>query len=177
MSVAQMMRVTALTFAGALVLLISMVYSVGTILPVAHVAAARGEFPAARKRVWQVITDWQQYPKWRSGVTAVEVLSAEGESASWVEVDTRGDSLKLKAVEIDAPYRLVTSVGGDEDAPIAGTWTFALDDDGPGTYLRIVEEAEVHDPLFRFVAAVFTGHTLTMDTYLSDLRQYLEDAD
>ena len=177
MQFAQVARIAVFTLLGALALTVTIIYGVGTILPVAHVAATRGELPATRERVWQVITDWQQYPTWRSGVTAGEVLSTEAEGAAWVEVDTWGDSLELRTVDIDAPYRLVTSIGGDEDAPFAGTWTFELDDDGPGTYLRIVEEAEVYDPLFRFVAAVFTGHAETMDTYLTELRQYLEDED
>jgi uncharacterized protein YndB with AHSA1/START domain len=174
MSVAKVMKVTALTLAGTLLIAISIVYAVGSVLPVAHVAAVRGELPATRERVWQTITDLPHHPQWRSEVVEVHVRSAPGDSVTWVEVDAWGDSLTLAIVEVDPPRRLVTRIA-EQDAPFAGTWTFELDDDGPGTYIRIVEEGEVYDPIFRFVAAVFIGHTATMDSYLSDLRHHLEE--
>lgn len=174
MRASHVMKVAVLTLVGALLIIVSIVYGVGSVLPVAHVAAVRGELPATRERVWQTITDWPQYSRWRSDVVEVHVLSARGDSITWVEVDAWGDSLTLATVEVDAPRRLVTRIA-QEDAPFGGTWTFELDDDGPGTYLRIVEEGEVYDPIFRFVAAVFIGHTATLDTYLSDLRQHLEE--
>ncbi len=172
MSAGRVMKVAAVTLAGAVLIIASIVYAVGSALPVAHIAAVRGELPATRERVWQMITDWPQYPQWRTDVTAVVVRSSKGDSTTWVEIDAWGDSLALAIVEVDAPRRLVTRIA-QEDAPFGGTWTFELDDDGPGTYLRIVEEGEVYDPVFRFVAAVFIGHTATLDTYLSDLRRHL----
>jgi uncharacterized protein YndB with AHSA1/START domain len=174
MSAGQVMKVAAVTLAGTVLIMALIVYAVGSALPVAHVAAVRGELPATRERVWQTITDWPQYTQWRTDVAAVVVRSSQGDSTTWVEVDAWGDSLTLATVEVDAPRRLVTRIA-QEDAPFAGTWTFELDDDGPGTYLRIVEEGEVYDPIFRFVAAVFIGQTATLDTYLSDLRRHLEE--
>ncbi len=174
MSVGQVMKVAALTLAGALLIIVSIVYAVGSVLPVAHVAVVRGELPATRERVWQTITDWPQYTQWRTDVAAVAVRSSQGDSATWVEVDAWGESLTVATVEVDAPRRLVTRIV-QEDTPFGGTWTFELDDDGPGTYIRIVEEGEVYDPVFRFVAAVFIGHTATLEAYLSDLRHHLEE--
>ncbi len=171
----QVMKVVTLTLGSALLILIAIAYVVGSILPVAHVAAVRGELPATRERVWQTITDWPQHSRWRSDVAAVVVRSSKGDSVTtWVEVDAWGDSLTLATVEVDPPRRLVTRIAQD-DLPFAGTWTFELDDDGPGTYIRIVEEGEVYDPIFRFVAAVFIGHTATLEAYLFDLRRHLEE--
>ena len=174
MSARRLVLVAVLTVAGAVSIAIAAAYAIGAVLPVAHVAAVRGELPATRERVWQTITDWQGQAQWRTEVAAVEVRSVEGDDVVWVEVDTWGDSLRLATVEMDPPRKLVTMIADDE-APFAGTWTFELDDDGEGTYIRIVEEGEVYDPLFRFVAAVFIGHTATLEAYLSDLRLHLEE--
>ena len=148
MSARRLVLVAVLTVAGAVSIAIAAAYAIGAVLPVAHVAAVRGELPATRERVWQTITDWQGQAQWRTEVAAVEVRSVEGDDVVWVEVDTWGDSLRLATVEMDPPRKLVTMIADDE-APFAGTWTFELDDDGEGTYIRIVEEGEVYDPLFR----------------------------
>ena len=173
MSSRRIIKVVTLTIAGGLLVIAGVVYGIGTLLPVAHIAAVRGELPATRARVWRAITDWSRQAQWRSDLAAVEIVSVQGDDVVWVEVDAWGDSLRLATVSLDPPHEMVTKIA-DANAPFAGTWTFELDDNGPGTYIRIVEEGEVYDPLFRFVAAVFIGQTATIEKYISDLRQHLE---
>jgi uncharacterized protein YndB with AHSA1/START domain len=177
MSSGRIIKVVTLTIAAGLLVIAGVVYGIGTLLPVAHIAAVRGELPATRERVWQAITDWSQQAQWRSDVAAVEIVSVQGDDVVWVEVDAWGDSLRLVTVSLDPSHKMVTKIAdaaGNAKAPFAGTWTFELDDDGPGTYIQIVEEGEVYDPLLRFVAAVFIGHGATIERYISDLRQHLE---
>ena len=168
-------RVATLEIAGGALIAGVAVYAIGSVLPVEHIAAVRGELPATREQVWEAITDWPGQVAWRQDLAAVVVRSAEGDEAVWVEVDARGDSLTLATVEVDRPRRLVTRIA-DSDQPFGGTWTFELDDDGPGTYVRIVEQGEVYNPVFRFVAAVFIGHTATIETYLTELRRHLAES-
>ena len=168
-------RVAALAIAGGVLVAAVAVYAIGSALPVEHIAAVRGELPATREQVWETITDWPGQVAWRQDLAAVLVRSRAGGEAVWVEVDARGDSMTLATVEVDRPRRLVTRIA-DSDQPFGGTWTFELDDDGPGTYIRIVEQGEVYSPVFRFVAAVFIGHTATIETYLADLRRHLTES-
>jgi hypothetical protein len=43
-----------------------------------------------------------------------------------------------------------------------------------GSELRITEEGEVYNPIFRFVSRFIMGHTATIDSYLSAVRKRLE---
>ncbi len=42
-----------------------------------------------------------------------------------------------------------------------------------GTRVRVTEDGEVYNPLFRFVSRFIMGHTATMDRYLDDLAAVL----
>jgi hypothetical protein len=70
------------------------------------------------------------------------------------------------------PRRMVTRIA-DPDLPFGGGWTFELEPaDGPqgGTSVRITEDGEVYNPVFRFVSRFVLGHTRSMERYLADLQ-------
>ena len=50
--------------------------------------------------------------------------------------------------------------------PYSGTWTFALEPMGAITRVRVTEDGEVYNPIFRFVSRFILGQTATQDTYL-----------
>jgi hypothetical protein len=41
--------------------------------------------------------------------------------------------------------------------------------------LRITEDGEVYNPVFRFVSRFVMGHTATMDKYLADVGKAIDD--
>jgi hypothetical protein len=62
----------------------------------------------------------------------------------------------------------------DEDQrsglPFGGTWTFEVTPIGDGgSVVRITEDGEVYNPVFRFVSRYFMGYTATIDSYLKAL--------
>ena len=52
--------------------------------------------------------------------------------------------------------RLVTHVAGDK-LPFGGKWTYVLTANGTETQLRIAENGEVYNPVFRFVSRFVSG--------------------
>ncbi|MEO8579641.1 MAG: hypothetical protein ABI469_05290, partial [Gemmatimonadales bacterium] len=69
--------------------------------------------------------------------------------------------------------RLVTKIA-DPSLPFGGTWTYELSPRGDSTTLRITEDGEVYNPVFRFLSRFFMGHTATMNKYLDDVRHHIE---
>jgi hypothetical protein len=56
-----------------------------------------------------------------------------------------------------------------ENVPYSATWTYLLRADGGHTVVRIREDGEVYNPVFRFVSRFVIGQTRTMDAYLRAL--------
>ena len=58
----------------------------------------------------------------------------------------------------------------DQGLPFGGTWTFDIAPaaDG-GSELRVTEDGEVYNVIFRFMARFFFGYTSSIETYLRDL--------
>ena len=52
---------------------------------------------------------------------------------------------------------------------MAGTWTFDLNPTPEGTTLRITEDGEVYNVIFRALSHFVFGQTGTIETYLTDL--------
>ena len=63
----------------------------------------------------------------------------------------------------------MTSRIADAKLPFGGSWTYEI---APGvtrdlTTLRITENGEVYNPVFRFVSKFVMGHSATIDKYLA----------
>ncbi len=153
-----------------LLAIIGIVLLVGYALPVSHVAAMDATLPVSPERVFAALTDVEAFPRWRSDVERVEVLSRDPH-VTWREHGS--DPITFEEVERAAPTRLVTRIA-DPSLPFGGTWTYALSRDGAGTRLTITERGEVYNPIFRFMSRFVFGHTATMDRFVADLRSHLD---
>ena len=66
------------------------------------------------------------------------------------------------------PRKLVVRIA-DRGLPFGGAWTFDITPQGSGSELRITEDGEVYNVIFRFMARFIFGYTTTIETYLKDL--------
>jgi hypothetical protein len=57
----------------------------------------------------------------------------------------------------------------DRDLGYSGSWTYELTSEQNATRLRITENGDVSNLLFRFMSRFVFGHTKTIETYLTDL--------
>jgi hypothetical protein len=55
----------------------------------------------------------------------------------------------------------------DPNLPFGGTWTFEITPAPGGARLRITEDGEIYNPLFRFMARFIFGYEGTINGYLS----------
>ena len=72
-------------------------------------------------------------------------------------------------VEAVPPERLVVRIAS-QGLPFSGAWTFLISPiAGGGSELRIDEDGEIYNVIFRFLARFFFGYTASIEGYLRDL--------
>jgi uncharacterized protein YndB with AHSA1/START domain len=156
-----------LIVAGGLVVVVLVVVLIGWLLPVNHKAMADATYDATPAQLFALITDVEAFPKWRPSVKSVESLPAVNGRNRFRESGKNGAIL----YEVESAQRdslLVTRIA-DKALPFGGTWTYELTARGGSTNLRITEDGQVYNPVFRFVSRFVFGHTATINEYLADV--------
>ena len=154
---------------GAVVLVVLLV---GWSLPVKHRATSEAIFKTSPRTLYQLITDADRFPEWRSSVKRIERVPDSAGKKRFREVGSDGTIL----FEIDSalPDQRVVMRIADRSLPFGGSWTYELIPRGDSTTLRITEDGEVYNPIFRFVSRFVFGHTATIEKYLADVRKVVE---
>jgi hypothetical protein len=149
-------------------------FVIGALLPTAHVATVEAEYGAPADRVFATIADVQGGVAWRTGLEDVEILSAPDEALRWREKTSMG-TLTFRREEFTPPSRIIGRID-DTSQGFGGRWIYELAARGERTLLRITEEGEVYNPLFRFMSRYVFGHHRTLEQYARDLgRHFSED--
>jgi hypothetical protein len=146
---------------GVLVLVVLGVVAVGAMLPKRHVASRTATYKASPEKLFALIAGKQN---WRPDVTASEQLTKDGMQFQR-ETGKHGDTI-LYALENSNPPVSIQRRIATQNLPYGGTWNFVLEPVNGGTQVRITEDGEVYNPLFRFVSKFVMGQTATMDAYL-----------
>ena len=87
----------------------------------------------------------------------------------WREFDRQGGSIPYQVMVMVPPRALVVRIA-DPKLPFGGTWTYEISSpaDG-GSLLRITEDGEIYNPIFRFVSRFVRGYSRTQEEYLQAL--------
>ena len=165
-----MVKALAISAAGLLAL-VGIIAAVGASLPVRHSATVEARYPVPRDSLYQLITDVRRFTEWRSGLERVEQRPPAGGKPRWLEVSSDG-AILFESAESVPGRRHVTRIA-DPDLPFGGTWTFELEDAAAGTLLRITEDGEVYNPIFRFMSRYVFGHHQGIERFHADLRKRL----
>jgi hypothetical protein len=149
-------------FAG----LIGLAALVGSMLPLRHSASRKARFRVAPDALYAVLTG---PPDWRTGVKSFGILPDQEGRKQWWEEDSHRQKIIYELVEDHPPSRLVTRIAG-RNLPFGGMWTFDIAAaPGGGSELRIREDGEIYNLIFRFMARFFFGYTSSIEGYLNDL--------
>lgn len=159
----------ALITAGGLLALVGVVAALGALLPVEHRAVGESSYAVSRDSLYAVLLDVESFPAWRSGMKRVERRDPVAGRERWLEVTGDGEIL-YERVEALPGRRIVTRIA-DPALPFGGRWTLELADAPGGTRLRITEDGEVYNPVFRFASKYVFGHDATIEAFLADLRR------
>jgi uncharacterized protein YndB with AHSA1/START domain len=153
---------------AVLVLLVLIIVAIGYSLPVAHKASAEVSIKSTPDSVFALLTDVKGFTTWRSGVQSAETLPSTDGKTRFREVSSDG-TITFLIESMDPPRRLVTRID-DKGLPFGGAWTYEVTPGADGrTTLRITEDGEVYNPVFRFVSRYLMGHDSTIKKYLSDV--------
>lgn len=158
---------TLLKILASLAALLLVVVCIGYALPLKHRATRMAAYIATPDSIFAIITNSSAFPKWRTGVSAVENIASPDSAWRYREKGTDGDVLYVVDEAVPA-QRLVTRIA-DKSLPYGGKWTYEITPSLTGAWLRITEDGEVYNPLFRFMSRFVFGQHATIDTYLNDL--------
>jgi len=144
--------------------------AVGAMLPVRHRATRRARFCASPEALYAVLAG---PPDWRTGVQDFGVLPEDGGRQRWWERDSHGHKVTFELVEARPGERLRVRIA-EPGLPFGGTWTFEIAPAGAagpagGSALRITEDGEIYNVMFRFLARFVFGYYGSIETYLRDL--------
>jgi hypothetical protein len=150
---------------GMLAGLIFLVVVVGMALPKAHTSSRTALFKSTPEQLFALIDGPQT---WRSNVRKYELVADPKGLRRWRETDGHGQTITYEAVERQPPTLLKTRII-TPNLPYSGTWTLNLGQGNGSTVLRITEQGEVYNPVFRFISRFVIGQNRTIETYLRDL--------
>lgn len=140
---------------------------IGYLLPKEHTVTREARFHQPPEAVWKAITDIDAMPSWRQGLKSVKRLPDKNGLPAWIETLDSG-IIPLETQTSLPPLRLVVRIA-DPKLPFGGTWTYEISPAPEGSSLRIREDGEVYNPIFRFVSRFVLGYTATIDAYLKSL--------
>src|SRR6478672_10009195 len=150
---------------GALVLLAAMAALIGAMLPRAHHATRQARYRQKPEAIYFTLAGPVD---WRSDIKASGKLPDRDGRKQWWEQDSHGHKITYELVEDKMPSRRVTRIA-EKNLPFGGTWTIDISPTEDGSVVRITEDGEIYNVIFRFMARFFFGYTSSIEGYLRDL--------
>lgn len=133
-----------------------------------HETSMTQSYDAPAKTIYELVRNYEDYPKWRTGVKS---MTRDG-AARYVEESAHG-KIPYRIVEELPNSRLVSKID-DANLPFSGTWTFEVSEQNGKTQLRITERGSVPNPVMRFFSAYVFSHERTIRTYLEDVARKVD---
>lgn len=158
------MRILLIVVAG-IVLLVLAVVVIGSLLPKRHVVSRSASYLASPEHLFSLIAGPQN---WRPDVLNYEAVPGVGGREFMRETTRDGETITYELLDRTPPRSLKRRIA-TENLPYSGTWTYSLQPNGEITTVRITEDGQVYNPVFRFISRFVLGHTRTMDAYLRAL--------
>jgi Polyketide cyclase / dehydrase and lipid transport len=150
-----------------------MVVLIGFLLPKQHVASRAIALRRKPADVFQLISDFQAAPSWRSDVKQIELLPPSEGHIRYREKGADG-TITMEIVESNPPARMITRIA-DKGLPFGGIWIFDISPTVAGCRLNITERGEIYNPVFRFVSRFLMGYHRTLDAYLQNVSRKFEE--
>lgn len=148
-----------------LIVAVGIIYLLGFLLPIKHQSMVESNLAISPENLWKILTTHKDYKAWRSGIKDLKVTDTH----HWSEVNAHGDTINYRADWVEQNRKLLTVIL-NKDLPYGGQWEFEINKIDSGTHLRITENGEVYNPIFRFMSKYIFGHETTLKAYMADLQ-------
>ncbi len=145
--------------------LIVLLVCIGYALPQNHTASRTLRLKQSPEAVWQALTDYAAQPQWRAELKKIEKQPDSNGRETWKEYNAMGE-MTLITIEAAAPRKLVRQIG--PGLAFGGAWIYEITPDGSGSKLKITENGEVYNPVFRVVGK-FMDPTASMTAFMTGL--------
>jgi len=149
----------------SVVLLVLAVVGIGWLLPKRHVASRSASYRAKPEYLFSLIAGPQD---WRPDVRRCETVPDANGRQLLRETTSDGETITYELLDRIYPRSIKRRIA-TENLPYSGTWTYSLQSNGEVTTVRITEDGQVYNPVFRFMSRFVLGHTRTIDVYLRAL--------
>lgn len=150
---------------GVIVLLIAAVVLTGYLLPKHHVASRAATFRAQPDQLFTFIAGQQN---WRPDVVHSELDNGPNGQRLLHETTFDGNNMTYEITAANPPHSLTRTIVGKK-LPFDGSWTYTLTPTPNGTTVRITEDANIYNPVFRLMSRFILGYTGSIDKYLQAL--------
>jgi hypothetical protein len=144
--------------------LIAAMAAIGAMLPKGHRATRKARFKQKPETIYTAISG---RPDWRSDLKGFGNLPDKDGRKQWWE-ESQGHRITYELVEDLPPTRRVTRIA-DKSLPFGGTWTLEIAPEAGGVALRVTEDGEVYNVIFRFMSRFVFGQTGSIERFLKDL--------
>jgi hypothetical protein len=158
------MKILLMVIAGVALLGFSVVVA-GFLLPKGHIASRSASFNSTSEHLFSLIAGSQS---WRKDVLCYEALPNNDGRQLVSETTRNGETITYELLDRMPPTSMKRKIA-TVNLPYSGSWTFSLQPQGGGTLVRITENGQVSNPVFRFMSRFVFGHTRTIDNYLREL--------
>jgi hypothetical protein len=150
---------------GGLVVLVAVVALIGALLPRGHRATRQARYRQKPEAIYFTLAGPVD---WRTDIKASGNLPDRDGRKLWWEEDSHGHKVTYELIEDKLPSRRVTRIA-EKNLPFGGTWTIEISPTNEGSVVRITEDGEIYNVIFRFAARFFFGYTSSIEGYLRDL--------
>ena len=150
---------------GGLILLGAIVALIGAMIPPDHHASRQARYRQKPEAIYFALAGPVD---WRSDIKAFGNLPDRDGRKQWWEQDSHGQKITYELVEDKMPSRRVTRIA-EKNLPFGGTWTIEISPTSEGSVVRITEDGEIYNVIFRFAARFFFGYTASIEGCLRDL--------
>lgn len=145
------MRIVLIAAAGVVALVLAIVLAIvviGSLLPKRHVVSRSASYRATPEHLFSLIAGPQN---WRPDVLRCEAVPDANGRELMRETTRKGETIVYEILDRVPPTSLKRRIA-TENLPYSGTWTYSLQRNGESTVVRITEDGQVYNPVFRFVS-------------------------
>jgi uncharacterized protein YndB with AHSA1/START domain len=149
------------------------IYGAGSSLPEEMITVRGAQFKAPVDEVWDLITNYEQLPRWNDGIASVTPIpEPQTKETLWDIVDNDDRHMLLKVTHSEPKIRHRAEIM-ENDMPFRGSWQFTLTPNDEGTWLTLEERSIIKSPFLRFLTYYVLGSDYGIRAYLESMARHL----